>query len=339
MSKNPSEKIVSREVLAKIVQDLKERGAVIVTTNGSFDLLHIGHVTMLQEAKSLGDVLIVGVNSDTSVKRYKGKYRPICLQEQRAEMLAALACTDYITIFDELTPLELLEMIQPNIHVNSPEHGYECIEREVVERYGGRIYLSRLVAGMSTSQLISRIIEVSSQESCRAIFLNSKNLFESFTPHEDILNVLKQFCDLDFRLFLLAYHPEIALGQRTEEEVRTMYSQLQEEFHQHRIEISQMYLCPHDPDGTVDVYRLTCACRSPKPGLLEKAVAEFNVSLARSFIISGEMTDIEMGRAVNCKTIFLTKRGHPKEHNLSSLGPNYTIEGFQEAASLLMKIR
>jgi rfaE bifunctional protein nucleotidyltransferase chain/domain len=206
--KEPSEKIVSREALAKIIQDLKRRGSIIVTTNGSFDLLHIGHVTMLQEAKSLGDVLIVGMNSDASVRRYKGKYRPICSQNHRAEMLAALECTNYITIFDESTPIEFLKIVRPNIHVNSPEHGYECIEREIVEQHGGRIHLARLIEEMSTTQLIQRILDASSHEPCQAIFLNPADLVHE--NQEDMLNTLKQFQEMGFQLFLLE-HPELSI--------------------------------------------------------------------------------------------------------------------------------
>ncbi len=214
MVKTPSDKIVPWDTLAKIVQKLKQKGKIIVTTNGSFDLLHIGHVTMLQEAKSLGDVLIVGMNSDASVKRYKGKYRPICPQEHRAEMLAALECTDYITIFDELTPIDLLKVIQPHIHVNSPEHGYDCVECEVVEQHGGRIHLAHLVEGMSTSQLIERIFEASSYEPCRAIFLNPFDLLHE--NQEDMLNVLNQFRNLGFQLFILE-HPDKTIMRQAQE--------------------------------------------------------------------------------------------------------------------------
>ena len=318
MSRNPSQKIVLREVVSKIVQDLKQRGAVIVTTNGSFDLLHIGHVTMLQEAKALGDVLIVGVNSDASVKQYKGKSRPICPQEHRVEMLAALACTDYITIFDELTPIELLALIQPHIHVNSPEHGYECVEREVVERHGGRIYLARLVAGMSTSQLIERILEASAQQPGRAIFLNVSDLLHPPAPLKggpppappqggnSTLNALKQFCDAGFRLLFLETQPEIA------PEVRNSYRQFQEDLRAQGIEIKMIES-------------------------LEQAAAEFDVSLAKSFLISAEMRDIEKGRVVNCKTIFLKKRTDQPEPTFPSIGPNYTVENFQEVVGLLLK--
>jgi rfaE bifunctional protein nucleotidyltransferase chain/domain len=292
--KVPSKKIVSREVLAEIIQDLKRRGSIIVTTNGSFDLLHIGHVTMLQEAKSLGDVLIVGMNSDASVRRYKGKYRPICSQNHRAEMLAALECTDYITIFDESTPIEFLKVVQPDIHVNSPEHGHECIEREVVEQHGGRIHLACLIEEMSTTQLLQRILDASSHEPGRAIFLNPADL--AHENQEDTLNTLKQFQEMGFQLFLLE-HPELTI--------------------------------------------VNCQLNPPLRGVssqnIQKTADDYNISLAKSFIISSEMKNIQMGREVNCKTILLKKpaKYEKKENGISSLGPNYTAENFQEAIELI----
>jgi rfaE bifunctional protein nucleotidyltransferase chain/domain len=293
-------KIVSRETLAKIVLELKQQGARIVTTNGSFDLLHIGHVTMLQEARSLGDVLIVGVNSDTSVRRYKGQSRPICPQEHRVKMLAALMCTDYITVFDELTPIPLLELIQPDIHVNSPEHGQDCVEREVVERYGGRIYLSQLVEGMSTSQLIQHIIDVATHEPCRAIFLNPVDLLHE--NQEEVVNTLKQLQTKGFRLFM----------------------------HDHP-----------DPMVMEQVQQITMPSTFERAGHLrniEPLVDTYDISLVKSFIISSDMQDIQMGRQINCKTILLQTSLEPRTQNnqIWYLGPHYTAKTVQEAADLIL---
>ena len=304
--KDLSKKVVSRDALAKIVQDLKRRGSIIVTTNGSFDLLHIGHVTMLQEAKSLGDVLIVGMNSDASVRRYKGKYRPICSQNHRAVMLAALECTNYITIFDESTPIEFLKIVQPDIHVNSPEHGYECIEREIVEQHGGRIHLARLIEEMSTTQLIQRILEASLHEPGRAIFLNPADLVHE--NQEDMLNTLKQFQEMGFQLFLLE-HPELSsVKSQSNPPLRGVGG------------------CSLPLRGD----------RGVSSQNIEKTADDYNISLAKSVIISSEMKDIQMGRQVNCKTILLKRQTCGKEDTISSSGPHYTVENFQEATNLII---
>ncbi len=139
----------------------KAAGREVVWTNGTFDLLHPGHVASLQQARALGDVLVVGVNSDRSVKGYKGPSRPIMNQEERAAMLVALDCVDFVTVFDELTPESVLAQLQPDIHCKgaeyAPPHGRPIPERATVEGYGGRIEYLPLVPGLSSTDIIARV--------------------------------------------------------------------------------------------------------------------------------------------------------------------------------------
>ncbi len=160
-------KIKTRKEIKKIVQELKKRNKVIVAINGSFDILHLGHVRLLQEAKAQGDVLIVGLNSDDSVRKWKKiigykdwAKRPINPQQVRAEMLAALECVDYITIFKEPYSLKFVESIKPNVYVNGSDYGKNCIEAKTVKKYGGRVHIVKLHKGFSTSNLIKRILEL-----------------------------------------------------------------------------------------------------------------------------------------------------------------------------------
>ncbi len=148
------EKIKKREELSKIIKCLKQKGKRIVFTNGCFDLLHLGHVRYLEEAKSLGDILIVGVNSDRSVNR------PILPAEERAEILSGLGCVDYVTIFDELDPLELISSLLPHVLVKGGDWTRETtVGREVVERAGGKVVILPLIEGASTSNLIETILK------------------------------------------------------------------------------------------------------------------------------------------------------------------------------------
>ena len=154
------EKIKIREDLQKIIKDLKKRGKRIVFTNGCFDLLHLGHIRYLEKAKSFGDILVVGVNSDRSVQSLKGSERPIIPEEERAEILSGLGCVDYITIFEELTPLELIYSLQPHILVKGGDWTKETtVGREVVERSGGEVVILPFVEGASTSNLIETILK------------------------------------------------------------------------------------------------------------------------------------------------------------------------------------
>ncbi|MCD6350795.1 MAG: D-glycero-beta-D-manno-heptose 1-phosphate adenylyltransferase [Armatimonadetes bacterium] len=154
------DKLVSRDHLAAIVAYLRRDGRKIVFTNGCFDLLHIGHVRYLAAASKHGDVLIVAVNSDASVKRLKGPNRPLVPADERAEMLAALAFVDYVVIFEEDTPDNLLRLVRPDVHVKGGDYRPdELPEAPLVRSLGAEIVIAPLVDGRSTTIYITRIIE------------------------------------------------------------------------------------------------------------------------------------------------------------------------------------
>ncbi len=152
------EKIKERDELQEIFEGLKRGGKKIVFTNGCFDILHIGHIRCLEEAKRLGDILVVALNSDQSVRTIKGPSRPCTPEAERAEVLSALACVDYVVIFDEPNPLELITSLRPNILVKGGDWTPETtIGREVVEDAGGKVVIIPHVEGVSTSEIIDRI--------------------------------------------------------------------------------------------------------------------------------------------------------------------------------------
>ena len=154
------EKIKERKELLRIAKNLKAKGKRIVFTNGCFDLLHLGHVRYLEEAKALGDVLVVGVNSDSSVRKLKGPKRPILRERERTEILSGLGCVDYIVIFNEADPLKLITSLKPNLLVKGGDWTREqIVGREVVERSGGELVIIPFVKGASTSNVISTILK------------------------------------------------------------------------------------------------------------------------------------------------------------------------------------
>ena len=138
---------------------LRAGGRKVVFTNGCFDILHTGHVTYLTAARRLGDVLVVGVNSDRSVQRNKGPLRPIVNEDGRIELLLALRCVDYAILFDEETPLNLITSLVPDILVKGRDWAHNVVGREVVEAAGGRVELADIVAGRSTTNIIERILQ------------------------------------------------------------------------------------------------------------------------------------------------------------------------------------
>lgn len=157
-----NQKIMTAADLLPTLNEAREKGARIVFTNGCFDLLHVGHTRYLQAARSCGDVLVVGVNSDASVEALgKGPGRPILPASQRVELLAALRAVDYVLLFDDPTPLRLIQQLQPDILVKGEDWAPDqIVGRDVVEGRGGQVVRIPLTPGLSTTALISRILRV-----------------------------------------------------------------------------------------------------------------------------------------------------------------------------------
>ena len=154
-----STRIFPADLLAERLASLRRERKRIVFTNGCFDLLHPGHIYTLTQAKALGDVLVVAINSDASVKRLKGERRPILNQEERAVMLSALAVVDYVTIFAEGTPLEVIRLLSPDVLVKGGDWGADAVVgKDIVEAQGGKVVLIPYQAGFSTTDIIERII-------------------------------------------------------------------------------------------------------------------------------------------------------------------------------------
>ncbi|MBC8180260.1 D-glycero-beta-D-manno-heptose 1-phosphate adenylyltransferase [candidate division KSB1 bacterium] len=153
-------KLITLDELLQLKKDLVKAQKKISWTNGCFDFMHAGHVDYLERAKKYGDLLVVGMNSDRSVKRYKGDLRPICNEIHRAQVLNALCCVDYIVIFEEKTPIRIIEKLQPDFYIKGGDYTLDTIdqdERRVVENYSGEIKILPEVEGISTTIIIEKI--------------------------------------------------------------------------------------------------------------------------------------------------------------------------------------
>ncbi len=152
--------IKDRGLLRKIVEELKKQGSKVVFTNGCFDIIHKGHVNYLKEAKKLGDVLIVGVNTDESIKRIKGEKRPIIPLESRMEVLDSLKPVDFVIPFHEDTPEELIKVIKPDVHVKGGDYKEEDLpEAKIVRSYGGEVKIIPTIGGYSTTKIIEWVLK------------------------------------------------------------------------------------------------------------------------------------------------------------------------------------
>lgn len=150
-------KVIPPHQLKEKVKNLREHFKTLATLNGSFDLLHAGHLHIIYEASKQADCLIVALNTDSSIQQYKSLSRPFIQLSDRLQMIAALEFVSYVTWFEETDPRHLLKIICPDVHVNGSDYGTDCIEAEVVKNLGSRLYLVPLLPGLSTSTLVHKI--------------------------------------------------------------------------------------------------------------------------------------------------------------------------------------
>jgi rfaE bifunctional protein nucleotidyltransferase chain/domain len=156
------EKCKQRLELKEIIRSLQHQGKKVVFTNGCFDILHPGHVRYLERARSEGDILVVALNSDSSVRRIKGEHRPVMAEQERAEVIAALACVDFVTLFEEVTPKEIIDDLIPDVLVKGGDWPVDqIVGRQTVEANQGRVLSLPFEQGYSTSRIIDRILQKS----------------------------------------------------------------------------------------------------------------------------------------------------------------------------------
>ncbi len=153
-------KHVDPKKLEEKANALRKRGKTIATLNGSFDLLHAGHLYIIHQASMQADVLFLLLNSDSSIQKYKSADRPIVSLEHRLEMVAALEFVSFVSFFDEVDPCSILSKIRPDVHVNSQEYGSDCIEAKRVRSFGGKMHLVDRIDGLSSTAIIEKIQEI-----------------------------------------------------------------------------------------------------------------------------------------------------------------------------------
>lgn len=329
-------KLRSERALCALVKRLKKQGKTIVTYNGSFDLLHLGHVRSLQEAKEQGGVLVVLLNSDSSVKLYKGPFRPIVPEKERAGMLEALSCVDYVALFDDITPLRLLEKIRPHVHCNGSDWGRDCVEREVVEKYGGRIHVLKWAPGHSTSDLFKRIQEGSFTPDVKAVFLDrdgtlidnrqgymSKKEDIRFVP--TVIPALRRLSKSAYKIIIVSNQSGIGRGYYTKKEAKALFAWLKKELKRHGARIDGVYYCPHTPQDR-------CSCRKPEIGMFLQASRDFDLNLSKSWMVGNEEKDVQAGRYANTKTILVGGR-MPRSVRPQ---PHHRVATMKEAVEIMM---
>ena len=327
-----SPKIKNQDEILRIVDSLRKKGKTIVTYNGSFDILHKGHLETIKEAKKQGDILVILLNSDKSVESYKGPTRPINSQIKRAETLANLDEVDYVVIFNELNPKRLLSLIKPDVHCIGADWGDYPVEREEVERNGGKIHKLKWVEGYSTSL---KIKEIYKENGVGAVFLDrdgtinyDKGYVHEISNFEFIpgaIDSLKDLSKTDYKIIVITDQSGIGRGYYSQQEFDNLNVWMLEKLKKEGVRIDRVYYCPHiDKDN--------CGCRKPKIGMLMNAVRDFGISLNKSWLIGDDKRDIIMGKEVNVRTI---KIGEIMPKDLK-LEPHYYAKNLKEAVDLIL---
>ncbi|MBU2540157.1 D-glycero-beta-D-manno-heptose 1,7-bisphosphate 7-phosphatase [Patescibacteria group bacterium] len=329
-------KIKNQKEIVRIIGKLKKQGKIIVACNGSFDILHVGHIRVLKEAKNQGDFLIVMLNSDESVRSYKGPKRPIICQKERAEILSALECIDFIVIFDEITPKEILKKIKPDIYCHDLDWGKDFIERETIKQNKGRVYFFKSHANSSTSQLVQKILEVYSTPEIKAVFLDRDgtininkpeyvNKIKDFKFASGVIPALQKLSKTGYKIIIATDQSGVGRGYFKENDLKKLHQWMLRELKKKGIRIDKIYYCPHQAKDN-------CSCRKPKIGMVLKAVKDFGINLSKSWIVGDDERDIIVGREANIKTI---KIGGKMSKNLN-LESNYYVKNLLGAVKIIL---
>lgn len=315
-------KIQNREQLVPILASLRASGKKVGFTSGVFDLLHPGHIDYLNKANALCDVLVVGVNSDSSVRLYKEPERPINPAEARVAVLSALSSVDFVFLFDDRNNNRNIELLKPDCYIKAGDYSIDKLSSaSIVESYGGKVEIVPMLKGFSTSETIDRIlslyhassIELPLKERRPALFLDRDGTIIEHIEylHEPskvkaipgALEAIKFARQKGYRIVVITNQPGIGLGYFTKEDLFAVNRELLKACGSAGAEIDRIYFCPHSKaDG--------CSCRKPGSALVERAERELNIDIQNSYIVGDMTSDLELGRRVGCKTVLVkTGRG------------------------------
>ena len=315
---DPHSKLLSHPQVDEWMAAGRSAGLRTGFTCGSFDLLHAGHVQYLAAARNRCDRLLVAVNSDASVRRYKSPLRPINPEQDRMLVVAALASVDAVTLLDDDRPLPLLLRWQPDLYIKGGDYRKSALRSApAVEAYGGSVLMIPSGSGASTSAMLDRIGAVLAHAAPERIeapaprglvlldrdgtlirdvpFLHDPEQLELLPGVGEGLAELQA---AGFALAIVTNQQGIGLGYYTTAQMIAVNQRLFRALGPYAVRISRVYFCPHSAADP-------CPCRKPKSGLVERAVRDFGIAPGRVFLIGDAATDAAAGRAAGCRTVLL----------------------------------
>jgi rfaE bifunctional protein nucleotidyltransferase chain/domain len=306
-------------------QDLAARLAQLprpfVMTNGVFDVLHRGHVNYLHQASDLGSSLIVAINTDSSARMLgKGPDRPLNHDMDRAFVLAGLSSVSLVTFFDQLTPVDLIREVRPDIYVKGGDYNIEMLqETRVVRSWGGKAVAIPFVDGFSTTRLVHRIRQPMLR---KAAFLDRDGVinrdkgyvyrWEDFEFMPGAVDGMRRLQNAGYQLVIVTNQSGIARGFYSEQQYQQLSAFLLDKLADLGVKISGIFHCPHHPEGSVPAYAIDCDCRKPAPGMIARAARELGLSLLDSMLIGDKDSDITAARAAGVGRAYLVASDNPE---------------------------
>jgi D-glycero-D-manno-heptose 1,7-bisphosphate phosphatase len=315
---HPASKILTHAQVDEWVRAERAAGRRIGFTCGSFDLMHAGHAQYLAKARAACDRLLVAVNSDASVKRYKNPLRPINPERERMYLVAALESVDTVTVLEEDRPLDLLLRWKPDLYIKGGDYQSSSLRSgSAVEAYGGSVLVIASDFATSTSAMLARIAAIEAhgaperlpERDVRGLvlldrdgtlirdvpFLGDASRVEVLPGVGDGLSALQ---DAGFALAIVTNQQGVGIGYLTTDQMIAVNQQLFRALVPHNVRISKIYYCPHTAADE-------CGCRKPKAGLVERALRDFRVPPGRSFVVGDSATDAAAGREAGCRTVLV----------------------------------
>ena len=339
---------MKREDLAPIIARLRKAGKTVGLTNGVFDILHAGHVAYLEAARSRCDVLVVSINTDRSVKRYKDPGRPLVPQEQRASVVAALACVDYVTFHGERRMRKTIEILRPTYYIKGGDYTPERMtSRGVVEKYGGEIMIVPATPGISTTAIINRILEaycpkpvslkIAPPRPAPALFLDRDGVInvergyitspEDFELLPGAIEGLRRFQRAGFFIIIVTNQSGINLGYYTKDDFFRVNLHMLRILGGAGIGIDKIYFCPH-------TIKEKCQCRKPKIGMIRCAQKDLPIVMEKSLLVGDKETDILAGKEAGLKTCLIVRGNVKIKRNIH---PDFTALDLLTAARQFLR--
>ena len=340
-------KIITRDEAQALTVKFRAEGKRVVYTSGTFDLLHPGHVAYLAEAKDKVDILIVGVNSDESVKSYKDPSRPIVTERARAEVLAALSSVDYVFIFSDTNNNRNIELLKPDYYIKAGDYSSSTLSsKPIVESYGGKVEIIPFEEGFSTTAILKKIEILAKSvegqdiryEKRPAVFVDRDGtiidhveyLSESSKVREipGSFAALKRLKEHGYRIVVVTNQPGIGLGYFSREDLFEVNREMLKQATKAGLAIDRIYFCPHSKaDG--------CACRKPGTYLLKRAEKELNVDISRSYMIGDMTSDVMTGKNAGCTGV-LVKTGRGGDDGICDVTPDMIVDSLAQASDCII---